>query len=327
MDCVAVIDVAALDRDVTQAIMAAYADSTWATRNSQWKLFIEFCIEIGASPVPADILTVCRFLCYKAQTVKWRTITNYVSAINTLHLWHGVEKDFRKVFMIQLCLRGLKDRLGNASVKMEALSVSELQKIYDIMPKTVNNVVLWCILMLGFRTLLRKSNLVPTQGSAANKGHVLQREDIMFTDFGLVVTVSSSKTNRFRERTLNIPLHYVSNPCFCVVAMLKEHFQQFPATHDSPVFLMIKGGNQRPVLYDDLLKFIKERVTSIGLDSSRYGTHSMRRSGATFLNDIGVPLHEIQMLGDWQSLAVLLYLATSEEKKRDIQGLVVNKLI
>lgn len=61
-------------------------------------------------------------------------------------------------------------------------------------------------------------------------------------------------------------------------------------------------------------------ATCIQKHPSDLGTHSMRRSGASFLSCIGVPLHEIKSVGDLKSLAVLAYLVTPLERKEQIDS-------
>ena len=49
-------------------------------------------------------------------------------------------------------------------------------------------------------------------------------------------------------------------------------------------------------------------LNCIGRVSDAYGTHSLRRGGATFAASIGVPRHVIQAIGDWRSDAVDEYI-------------------
>ena len=60
---------------------------------------------------------------------------------------------------------------------------------------------------------------------------------------------------------------------------------------------------------------MKRTVKVIGLDPEVVGLHSMRRSGASYLHRIGVPLQDIKCAGDWGSLAVLSYLVTPMDRK------------
>ena len=105
-----------LDQEVSGVIGAAWAPNTKATRNSQWKKYITFCVDNNLVPLPAQPQTVARFLVYLARSVKYSTVNNYLSAINKLHEYYGHEGNFRDIFMVQLVLSGLKRRLGDTVV-------------------------------------------------------------------------------------------------------------------------------------------------------------------------------------------------------------------
>lgn len=87
--------------------------------------------------------------------------------------------------------------------------------------------------------------------------------------------------------------------------MLQQHFARFPVASSQPLFFKRVGQAIKPVIYSDLLQFLKMVVTWIGLRPQEVGLHSLRRSGAGFLYSLGVPLSDIQSIGDWSSLAVL----------------------
>ena len=59
-------------------------------------------------------------------------------------------------------------------------------------------------------------------------------------------------------------------------------------------------------------------LARIGLDAKEYGTHSLRRGGATFLMLCGVPLHTIKAIGDWHSDCVTRYLKPNPSSKLSV---------
>lgn len=66
---------------------------------------------------------------------------------------------------------------------------------------------MWTALILSFRTLLRKSNLVQT--SYKDQGMVVMRSDVEFSDTGILLHVKKTKTIQCSERVLQIPVNYV----------------------------------------------------------------------------------------------------------------------
>lgn len=172
--------------------------------------------------------------------------------------------------------------------------------------------------MFSFRTLLRKSNFLPdcTRGDQ----HLLRCRDIEIGAEYLVVNVRSTKTLLKGERVLRIPLARTNEYTFDVYTRLVHHFVTVPADADSFLFQKRdKQGKIMPLRYKDVLQLIKSAVCLIGLDSQNIGLHSLRRSGASFLHMIGVPLEDIRMAGDWRSMAVLLYLVNPFFKKLELE--------
>ena len=309
------VDMQELDAEVSLTIGSAWSVNTLATRNSQWTKYLDFCGRTGLQPLPASMQTVSRFLVYLGRTCKYSTVNNYLSAVVSLHKFYGYQTDFRGSYLIKLVLKGLQSMLGTHTVQMKPLTTSQLQEIYRIAVISDHDKLMWTIMILSFRSLLRKSNLVADSPSALR--HVLLREDVKFYPWGLMILVRSTKTVQTGQYILEIPVFYVPNRIFCAATLVKEHVEQYPAAAGSPLF--VNQGNSKPVWYRDLLGFIKRSVASIGLDPNDYGTHSMRRSGAGFLHSVGVPLEDIMVMGDWKSMAVLDYLVTPLSRKMDIQ--------
>lgn len=78
--------------------------------------------------------------------------------------------------------------------------------------------------------------------------------------------------------------------------------------------------------YREVLNYLKNMSKRIGKDPSTVGLHSLRRSGAFFMHQIGVPLEDIKSIGDWRSLAVLMYIVSPVDRKKLIDKLVAEAL-
>lgn len=314
-------DLSILDKGISTSIASAWAPSTLRTRNSQWTKFLDFCMDNNLAPLPALETTVARFLYYMSLSCTYTTVNNYLSAIMVLHRFFGFEANYRNSYYLELLLTGICSNSPAGRGPKDCLSPSQLKTMYsNINFNDINHHTMWACLILGFRSLLRKLNLVPV--SAKDLTHVVRRSDINFSSEGLRLTVRSSKTRKRNVNDLVIPVSFTkSSPCFCAASMLATHISRTPRPADDPLFYKIdKAGRWSPLLYKDLLCFIKGLAKCIQKNPSDLGTHSMRRNGATFLSQIGVPLHEIKTVGDWKSLAVLAYLVTPIERKEQIDG-------
>ena len=82
-----------------------------------------------------------------------------------------------------------------------------------------------------------------------------------------------------------------------------------------PAFLLTGPTNLKPLLYGPFVARLKKCIKAIGLDPKHFSSHSLRRGGATWAAQIGLPGEVIQMLGDWHSDAYLLYMSIPMSSK------------
>ena len=312
----------ALDVEVASAVGAAWSRNTLLTRNSQWSRFIGFCHKHGLQPLPASAQTVSRFLVWQAHDTKFSTVNNYLSAINALHRFYGHDIDFRRVFLIKLVLRGIRNTLGDTVFQRQPFTVPQLVIMFNRMDKSNDlNMILWSVVITSFRSLLRKSNLV--HNGSQQSDHVLLRSEVDVHSWGVLLHIGSTKTLQYKQYVLDIPIVYVPNKALCAASAIVSHMSKYQVGAFSPLFVQ---PNLKPVQYSQVLSFIKNCASSIGIDSSTVGCHSLRRSGTAYLHKIGVPLEDIMSLGDWKSLSVLSYLVTPPSRKLQIQETVALNL-
>lgn len=323
--CVADVILRKLDSNISNTIAIAWKDNTKKTRESQWRQYYNFCGNLELTAVPAFARTVARFLMYKAESSKFSTINNYLSAITVLHKCYGYDPMFRDNFMIILLLDGLRARLGTGVTQKIPLTPEELIKIHRLIPRDDElGQTYWAIVVFCFRTILRKSNVIPESTSLDEL--LVRRSGISFTKEGMIVKVISTKTIKYRERVLEIPICTIKDSNFCAVNLLRNHFELFPAGEDSPLFLKKVSGNIVPIKYREVLAFLKKYAGLIGKEPSDVGLHSLRRSGTYFMHVLGVPLEDIKCVGDWRSLAALMYLISPLKRKQEIDMLVSSAL-
>lgn len=156
---------------------------------------------------------------------------------------------------------------------------------------------------------------------------VVLRSDIQFTLDGVVLNVRKTKTIQSKEYVLKIPVNYVSKPGLCAANMLASHLERTRHTSEGPLFYVLtKKDEWKPLLYGDLLSFLKDIVQLVGLSPSDVGLHSMRRAGAAYLHSLGVSPIDIMSAGDWKSLAALSYLISPLPRKQEIECISCSNL-
>lgn len=81
------------------------------------------------------------------------------------------------------------------------------------------------------------------------------------------------------------------------------------------------GSGLSPLMYRDILQFLKIGANNLNMDPTRVGLHSLRRTGAMHLYSIGIPLNDIRLIGDWKSMAVLVYLSAPFQRLVQVEDL------
>lgn len=125
---------------------------------------------------PWGLETVATYLVKLSGYCKYVTINNHLSAITILHKFHGFNIQFREFFVLRLIMSGIKFKYGNEPNPRLSLTLGHLRAMYAILPKDELNETLWAIVMLNFRSLLRKCNLVPSSDSGHEMSHLCLQE-------------------------------------------------------------------------------------------------------------------------------------------------------
>lgn len=277
-----------------------WADSTWRSRRSQWKRYRDFCAAYHLTTIPATTETVCLYITHLSYKLKFSTICNYLSAVWSMHDYFGTPATAKNSFMVRCTLKGAKRLLGDEVLSADPLLPEDIVLLYKQMDfDNLNDLVFWSALTLSYRCLLRKCHVTSSP-------HAVLRSDFEFTKYGACVSVRSSKTNQFRERVLQIPIIKSHGSLLCPVRWIRKYLKKVEVQPRSQLFILPRS--KKPLTYSWFSSRLKKAIEDAGLKGN-YSSHSLRRGCATYLARLGVPLHDIKLMGDWRSLSVLLYLA------------------
>ena len=137
------------------------AKSTTSTRKSQWRVYLRFCEEFELVPLPASLDTILLYITYLANSYAYVSIIHYLSAVWSLHKLNGFEHVEPSSFLIQITLKGIRRVLGDVSTRARPIMTSELLKIFELLDcSNTEDLAYWVALLLCFRGLLHKSNVV-----------------------------------------------------------------------------------------------------------------------------------------------------------------------
>lgn len=244
-----------------------WAESTWTTRNSQWRRYLNFCESYGITSIPATVDTMCLYVTFLTQSLAYSSICNYLSAVWSLHQFMGFEPTAKGSFLLSCTLRGAKRLLGDSTLSADPLLPEHLLLMYHLLNfNDKRDLIFWCALCLSFRCLLRKSHFTYSP-------HMLMRSHVKFTEYGIILSIVSSKTIQFRERTVRIPVVETPGSILCPVRWLKIYFKLCKVPSKGPLFVDTKSG--KALSYEIFSRKLKELVRKAGIPG-RITCHSLR---------------------------------------------------
>lgn len=112
----------AADQGVAQALEAVLSDHTRRTYTTQWRIFHAWCDEVGLSALPAEPLTVARYLAARAGSgASIATLRLVTSAISKAHEWARLNSPCRDPG-VRAALKGWRRRLAKPQRQSGALT-------------------------------------------------------------------------------------------------------------------------------------------------------------------------------------------------------------
>lgn len=284
----------ALEDEARRYIATSRSASTLRAYASDWRAFLSWCDRHHRTPLPADPATVALFIADMARTSKASTIQRRLSALSVAHQSAGMPSPTGDI-VVRSTWAGIRRTIGVAQVGKEALLTENVRAIVEVLPDTLIGNRDRCLLLLGFASALRRSELV-----------ALDLADIADTHDGLVITVRRSKSDQAAEgRQIGVP--FGANPNTCPVRAYRR-WVNAAALESGPVFRSVRRhgvlGTER--LSDRAVALIvKRRAEAIGLPSDGFAGHSLRSGMATSAARAGATEVQIMAQTGHKSLPTL----------------------
>jgi hypothetical protein len=279
---------------------------------------MEFCIEYGVlEPFPARLEVVLLYVTRLADRLCYSSIRQYIGGLWQLHKVLGYQHIDPNAFELYITLRGIRRVLGDTVEQARPASINDLRNIFVYLNMdSSEDVAFWVAIILCFRGLLRKSNVVEV-------GLALGLPDLEWEPWGVSLRLRRTKTISFKERVLYIPFSIIPGSIFCLhyYLVLLISMVVYPSETAQVVGYMKLDKFCRGS-YTWYLKKLKALCVKAGVE--QLTTHSLRRGGASVMADNGFSLLDIRNVGDWKSLSVLHYLTKSPVARLDLDRRIVN---
>ena len=166
-------------------------------------------------------------------------------------------------------------------------------------------------LVFGFLGYLRISNMAPPTSQFFDPTRHSSWADVRPCEQGLLLDLKWTKTLQAQHGVTTIPLTALIDQRICPVAAWTLYRHMLPGiipSKTTPLLLTTAPPVGKTSSTSTLRAMFHRATQAAGLTDKNYTPHSLRRGGASFCFQAGVPLEHIKKHITWSSQAVNRYL-------------------
>jgi hypothetical protein len=292
----------ALLADLRAMLGCDVAPSTLSTWESNWQAWAVFADRESFPRLPAAQLHIALFLTKvyndaRAAGLSDAPVRAAAFAIAFGHTRAGHPSPLQG-HMCKLILTVAQRTLHKPTKKSAPLTTPLLQQLYHVCRGNIQDRMIFTALALGFSGFLRWSDL---DRVSIAQSKFLPTHAELFLVF--------SKTDQIQEGAW-VPIAR-SNTIYCAVANLEALLREGDYNSGPLIRRARRTKNgwillEQPLGYTSFLRHVRAALQRTGLSAAQakqYGTHMMRRGGATAAAEAGVPDHLFQQHGRWKSVS------------------------
>ena len=290
--------------------------NTQRTYSSAQKRFIRFSEDHGflranGSPCPTSELTILRFVGHLSETCKASSITVFLAAIRSLHIFHGFQDPLVGCLRILLVIRGLRRMNPVHENRKMPITPSVLCSIKaELDFSKYDDILLWAVCCTAFFGFFRASEYTASQETLA-KGSVLSLQDVSIDKHDIpgciFLNLRFSKTDQVGKGCTVVLARCDS--FICPVAALLRYIW-IRGSDPGPLFLC---GDKSPLTRDKLNSRLQKVFKSCNIET-KFTLHSFRVGAATTAASLGFPEYMVKALGRWSSDAYKVYVKLPLER-------------
>lgn len=246
-----------------------------------------------------------------ADNLSPRTIQNHISHIRTYLRKSLVDTQQVDHVRVKWALDALKRDTSFVPQVKKPMPTPTLQYLVESIPDDVMGNTLKVAILVIFYAALRQSEVAAPSIVGFDPTRHLTRKDVVFRDDSVVVTVKHAKNMQTIYEQKSIKLQPSVNPRTCVVKAIHRMIMDVKTIAPGDPFLMHQ--DRRPITVSHLQKQWRQHMGRMGVDSTHFTLHSLRKAAATTAYQSGCPDLDIQKYGGWKSDSHKLYITASQD--------------
>ena len=290
---------------MAETYQAAFAPGTVQNRTRQARAYISFMLTYSfeyLNPSPTEILLYAQ--CLANSFVSPATHKNYLSGAKTFVIQAGGNPIAFQSPLLQNFLKGVSRLSNHHTHQAPEIPLPVIKQLCDLLAAlSPDAVTVRLMVLLGFTSFLRQSNLLYTPGQATS--HHLRRADVTDDGARLWLSINSSKTIIDPRGRVAIPVPAI-NSKYCPVQAWRTYVLRVPLPPYAPALMLDAHRPLTPALANT---YLRAALSSLQFPLAHQVTvHSLRRSGARECARYGAPEAQVMLHGTWSSSAVYSYV-------------------
>lgn len=253
---------------------AALSSNTMRAYKADWREFQEWCAARGRPSLPASPATVANFASMLADAGRRvPTIARKMAAIRFFHRGAGHDNPTDHAGVAAI-LKGIRRTVGVAPRQKAPATADVIHAILAHVPRdTLQGQRDRALILLGFAGAFRRSELV-----------AIKLEDLSFTDHGVDVFLSRSKTD---QEGKGASVAILNGKALLPAQRLREWLYAAKIAHGHVFRSMSRGDTVRPdgLTPQSVALIVKRYAAAAGLDVTKLSGHSLRAGFITSAAD------------------------------------------
>ena len=260
-------------------VLGSKAKNTYKNYMYNFKQFSKWCQKYGYKSVPAANQHVAIYLSYLMDFHP--SVSKVNMAVYSISWAHEIAgfSDPCKSTLVKQIRQGVIRQVSKPVVSKEPLSPDDLKLIVQVYGCGQNLLDLRFVTMclMGYAGFLRFDELVN-----------IRRNDILFEEKQIKLFIQKSKTDQLKNGSWLVIAK--TGKVTCPVKYLNMYLSAFKIPHNSDEFIfrkvsflkksdsyVLRKGDH--ISYNRAREILLENLRKIGLDSSKFGMHSLRSGG------------------------------------------------
>ena len=294
-------------RELTRELKRSLAPATWTNRARHLEKLMTFC-ELHLLNIrdlkEYDILSYIVYL--KKHLKSPGAVRNYISSARTWTLASQGSAAAFDTYHVAVLKRGLTRSMKHTpqpALPIWPEQVEHMARVLDGLGKAAR--VVKAVLLIGYFTALRQSNLL-ISGSKAASLHTLRFEDVNYSKEAIRVTVRSTKTSTSIQRPIVFKLDKHLKRICCPVTAWRKYLKVRKSAGSALAFTSLSGSDLSVPRVTNILRRALEHSSYVTPQS--FTLHALRRGAVHACLRAGGTVEQVKELGQWKSKAIDCYL-------------------